>query len=363
VSSFEGYITDVNYKEGTISGKVFSSDDKVLNILLIINEEVVAQKMTLIGEVFSFYDIDFDNCISLEVCVDDNTKTKLYKKNNTTILLARQRTGTNVLRRFLNSHQDIYSINEVFDPGIYSHKNFETYEQMYMQISKKQSDLIGAFFPYHYQLVSHLQKPISYKQAFCSFLDYINLHTQAEHNIIDIKYNHLHNLTNFITPLLNEKKDIFDIIKKNKIFVINLIRKNYLKSYISGQLASKSGNYVLSKESQKDEHKDIMITVDVDQLLYSMGIMKQEDEFIAKNLKDYKNYIHIEYGEMFNESGEFDIEFSQKISNFFNVSNTFNRAPSLKKLQDRPLKDIIVNYNEVVKKLTNTPFEYCLFLS
>jgi len=355
----EGYIRDVNYQERTIAGQIAHSDSD-MSVLLKINNAVVHKCTVLKGEnSFKFSEIDFSKAYAIEVVLEE-TQQQLYKKNNTTILLARQRTGTNVLRRFLNSHKDLFAINEIFDPGIYNNKNFDIYSDMYSQIAYRQSDLIGAFFPYQFGLVSELQKPLSYKQTFIKFLDYINLHSTVAHNIIDIKYNHLHNLTDYITPLLNTKNDIFEIIRRKKLTVIHLTRTNYLKSYVSGQLASKSGNYVLSKESQKNEHQNITVTLDVNQLIYSINIMKKEDDFISEHLKEYEGYLPIEYQEMFDQDGNFDKQFSNKVAQFFHVENTFNRAPSLKKLQDRTFNDIIINYGEVVEGLRNTQFEYCL---
>ena len=217
------YITDVNYEKGFISGFAMPCSDQDKNkVVLKINNSVVSQCHTAADNTFQFDNINFDHACSLELFCEGEEETQIYRQNHNTILLARQRTGTNVLRRLLSSHEDFLAVNEVFDPGIYAHKNFDNYSGMFRMIAECKTDLIGAFFPYHFNLVSSMKKPISYKQTFNKFLDYINLHSRARHNVIDIKYNHLHNLTDYITPLLNGKKDIFDIVKKKRLSVINL---------------------------------------------------------------------------------------------------------------------------------------------
>lgn len=354
-------IKEIDYTKGIISG-IYSGID--IGDTIEVGLEVNGQNIsfcTVKNNAFVFNEINFKEVVTLNIFLNKGDQSKtIRKKLNTTILLARQRTGTNVLRRFLNSHNEIFSINEIFDPGVYNAITYMHYDNLNEMIYSQSSDLIGSFFPYHFKLVGITAKPISYKQAFLKYLDHISFFSKAKHNIIDIKYNHIHNITEYVEPILNKKMNIFDIIRKNNLKVINLTRKNYLRIHTSGQLAQKSGNYVLIKDSQKKEHENIKIEINVDQLLYSMKIMREEDQFIEDNLKDYDNYIMIEYDEMFDKEGKFNLLFSTKMADFLDVENQFNRNPMLKKLQNRTLKDIILNYQEVADKLRETDFAYCL---
>jgi hypothetical protein len=300
---------------------------------------------------------DFSKALEIKIFVK-NTNVQIKRLNKSiTLLMARQRSGTNVLRRCLSTHNKIYSINEIFDTGIYNNSNFDLYSNNYLElISENKSDLIGSYYSYNFDYMNNTKKPITNLKTFEKYVNFIREVCPAENIIIDIKYNHIRNLHGFITPLTEGQPELFKIIQKNNWKVLNLTRKNYVKTFISGDLALKTGAYVVDKDSKIKANDEIKLNINTQNLLNSINQMKKEDLYILERLSNYTNYEQIDYLEMFDAEQNFCSNFLEKMALFFNVENNFNKSPLLKKLQNKTLKEIVVNYKEVEVALQTTEF-------
>ncbi|MCO4755563.1 MAG: hypothetical protein KC478_13870 [Bacteriovoracaceae bacterium] len=300
---------------------------------------------------------DYSKALDIKVMVK-NSNIQLKRPNKSIILLlARQRSGTNVLRRCLSTHNKVFSINEIFDTGIYNNKTFEIYRNKYLElISENKSDLIGSYYSYHFDCMDESKKPITHLESFEKYINFIKDVSPNENIIIDVKYNHIRNLHGFITPLTEGVPELFKIVRRNNWKVLNLTRKNYLKTFVSGVLAAKTGAFVIDKNSKFNANETTQLDINTENMMTSLKQMQREDDFIYQHLNSYTNYFQIDYGEMFAENNDFDKNFLNKMADFLRVDNSFEKAPLLKKLQTRTVQDIVTNYNEVSMALKDSPF-------
>jgi hypothetical protein len=262
-----------------------------------------------------------------------------------TILLARQRSGTNPVRSVLESHRDVFCFNEVFNFGdrdadepLLRRTNFFTFLVAYAQ-----GDLTRVF-------------PDRHETVFLDFLEYLRCFTPKAHKVIDVKLNTTHFLTepwaeNATSPYL------YDLIVRHELRVLHLTRRNYLRSVLSSEKAWHSGRYTV--ERTQPPYEDVTRAVDVAFLLRELEKCAEEDEAVAHRFASYPLYLAFDYADVFARGGASG-EFLDTVASWLAIPSSFRRTPRYRKQSSLPLRETIANYDEVERALRGTRFEYCL---
>jgi hypothetical protein len=266
--------------------------------------------------------------------------------SNFIILLARQRSGTNAVRSVLDSHPDIFCLNEVFNLADKDSKVDLLRETNYFNFLAK----------YAHGGTDRLL-PDKHETLFLDFLEYLRCFSSKRYMLVDVKYN----MTHFLTE---PKKSSYApyllfLIKKHGLIVINLKRKNYLRYMISLLKAIKSGVWTVNtSERAYSDHK---IRIDIDHLLKQMDRCDVEGRVIENYVSLYPRLLSHDYEDVFpTASGAVSGDFLQCVSERLGIGNVFEQEGVYKKQSCLPLAETIENYEEVAGALRGTRFEYCL---
>jgi hypothetical protein len=265
-----------------------------------------------------------------------------------TILLARQRSGTNPLRARLASHEDIFCFEEVFSffdkDAPEPHKrdtNFFTF--------------LGAYAAGDVQRVF----PDSHETLFLDFLDYLRCFSPKRHLVIDVKYN---SMQFFVEPWSDDATVPYflDLVVKYRLKVLNITRRNYLRYIASNAKAEASGCWHVYP-GHSEGYADFRIRLDPQFVLERLDKCHAEDQLIARHFAGYPDFMSWEYAELFEPaSGALSERFLATLAPFLGVKNTFRRESLYKRLSSLPLAETIDNFSEIERSLAGTPFEYCL---
>lgn len=157
----------------------------------------------------------------------------------------------------------------------------------------------------------------------------------------------------FPEQLENDKfKQVWLWIVKNKdIKIINLIRHNFLKSYLSRSIARKDKVYNIIDKTQRSS---TTITLDINEFLEYLETREnyqKQIELICNN----RDHIHLSYDNLYNNpNSTFQIIFD-----FLEIDTPIDfKQSKLIKKETRNLKDIIENYEEVYSRLCNTKWKF-----
>src|ERR1051326_4317250 len=156
--------------------------------------------------------------------------------SNFTILLARQRSGTNPLRSILGTHPDVFCFNEVFNFGDREAGDALLRQTNFFNFIERHSagDIREAF-------------PDRHEGIFRDFFEYLGCFSEKPRLIVDVKYNTTHFLTE---PWARDVTSpyLFDLIERYGFRVLNLRRRNYLRYVLSAEKAWHSGWYTVGHE-------------------------------------------------------------------------------------------------------------------
>ena len=272
-----------------------------------------------------------------------------------TVLLARQRSGTNALRSVLRSHADIYCYSEVF--SFIEKDSHEPIPGMPDGVKVSRHDINFHTFLQRHGLADHLASwSTGHEIAFLDYLEYLRCFTPKPYLLLDVKYNSVHFLTepwayNITSPYF------FDLLLKHNLKVLNVTRRNYLRYVISNAKARQTGRWHSSR--RRGGFSDLAIELDVEFMMSELERCYDEDVAVAKRFVDYHNYRSFEYADIFGPAGATP-EFLATLADWLGVPPEFHSAPAFKKQSSLTLEQTVQNYDEVVAALTGTKFEYCL---
>jgi hypothetical protein len=265
-----------------------------------------------------------------------------------TILLARQRSGTNPLRARLASHGDIFCFEEVFslinkasDDPLKRDTNFFTFLETYAS-----GDVTRIF-------------PDRHDDLFRDYLEYLRCYASESLSVVDVKYNTTHFFAeawseNFAIPYL------FHLIRRLNVRVLNIKRANYLRYVLSNEKAQLTGAWHVYP-GQFDDYADASISLDPATLLSKLETCALEDAIVDAHFADYPHIFVWEYADLFDPTtGAISTPFLERVSDFLGVENTFRPASKYRKQASLTLEASIRNYQEVEDLLRDTAFEYCL---
>lgn len=264
-----------------------------------------------------------------------------------TILLSRQRSGTNALRSVLESHPEIFCFNEVFNFGdkdsddpFLRHTNFFNFLKEYAR-----GDLDRIF-------------PDRHERLFLDFMEYLRCFASKPHIVIDVKYNTTHFFTKTWTDNMTAPY-LLTLLRKLGLRVLNLRRRNYLRYSISNVKALQSRVYSLSSE-QSDYH-DGRVCLKLEGLLNELQKCRDEDRLLDAWFSDYPLFRPHEYVDVFRGStSDVSVEFLATVAGWLGVTEDFRAQTDYRKQSYLPLTETIENYDEVANLLTGTEYEYCL---
>jgi hypothetical protein len=281
------------------------------------------------------------------------------------ILLARQRSGTNPLRSVLGTHPEIFCIPEIFNSQPTADYQLEVDSNFFRFVEGRSVGVAEA-------LALRERDTI-----FDEFLDHLRTLSNKRILVIDVKYNSSHHLDH-AWKFLSDEPDLFKFAKKRNIRILNLVRRNLLRYYLSEQKAQQQQLWHAFDEAvvgdqewfikrvqlgrTPSEYTDPQIGVDVDDLLGMLELCSREDEIIERSFADYQHYLQLEYNDLFEGLGApISNGHLELISSWLGIEPKFNRTrPEQKKQGTRPLDATIANFEEVEQALRGTAFEYCL---
>lgn len=262
-----------------------------------------------------------------------------------TVLLARQRTGTNALRSVLGTHADLCCFDEVFkisdrhsaDPFIRD-SNYFTFLERYCA-----GDVTKAF-------------PDQHEQILTDYLAHLRRLTPKRLIVVDIKYNSTHHVTDVWRGI--GEPTLFTAVKTRGMAVLHLTRRNLLRCLLSSMKGHASQRFYVRDGNPPP---DVKVTVPPAWMLDTLTHWAAEDELVARAFGDHPFYTRVEYTDLFPDgSGAMVPAALSDLAGWFGVDGAFVNRASLTKQSWLPLDETIENFAAVQAALRGTPFEPCL---
>jgi hypothetical protein len=255
------------------------------------------------------------------------------------VLIARQRTGTGALGSTLDQNPSIAYKGEVFHHDAVERP--PNYFWFFRKLIAEHPDMI---------------MPNAGPARWDRYAEYIKSTTAKPHAILDIKYSSTHHFNkHWLGP--TEAPTLFQILRAKNVPVIQLLRSNQLKVFISGKLAEANGIW---HTKTADRLKVTTLKIDTRACINFVSNRLEEDERVRRALKDHKKLLVLEYAQLFGPSGTFTEETASKLAAFFGLATpTFKSPATVKQTSDR-LKDVIENYDEVNDAFLRTPHSWML---
>ena len=245
------------------------------------------------------------------------------------ILLAHERSGTNMLRGILGSASTIYCESEICkietEVERNSQRNFFNYR----------SRAIAADPRFAYPL------PDSQTELIRAYFDeLIRLNRATPKTVVDIKYGHIHNFNTFWTANATAPF-IFNFARDSGTKVIHLFRRHALLAVLSNELAI---SRQLWNTQDTAELENLTIKVNVHRVLRETLRLVRWQQDVREHLHQVRS-IELTYEELL-ENGELAAESSTSISKFLEVASDWNPRPALVKVSP-PIEQFVENLDEL----------------
>jgi len=263
-----------------------------------------------------------------------------------TVLLARQRSGTNALLSVLGTHPDIFCFDEVF-------RRDDLIRPDEVQIRGNYFNFLAEY------AAGDITKtfPDRHEQVLADYLAHLRALARRRHVVVDVKYNSTHHLSGVWRPMIGEPT-LFGALRAREVAVLHLTRRNYLRCLLSHLKAWESKRYYVFDGPAPP---DVGVSVPATWALDEMGRWRAEDELVTRAFDGYAFYKQIEYADLFPDtSGAISKSALEDLRTWFAVSDDFANRASLSKQSSLPLKATVENMDELVETLRGTAFEYCL---
>lgn len=278
-------------------------------------------------------------------------------------IIARSRSGTTVLRSFLETHPRISCFGELFNEG---------YELSYYQYLR---DRVGKN--------PNLVFPSRSHETFASYLGSLRdlaARTKASTDICvyDIKYALLRHLpAPWEGPF--DEPNVLKIIKQRPVRFIFLVRKNYLRRELSNKLmllrkktyddlSGKCHFWASDKPAQEYIQKvprKIQLDAGAGRMIKRFEAYDDATRCLRRFLNDNTSCFELTYEELFERDARnsqiFHHAVVSSVAAFLGVSATgFDVEPRLLKATPQRLDELLENHEEIVVELKNTPYEWFL---
>ena len=266
------------------------------------------------------------------------------------VMLARQRSGTNAVQAVLESHPAIFCTREVFHdtPSAQEHLDPETSYFRFLDTYPKET------------LIRARTSNAVQERLFVDYLQFLRARSAKRYIVLDIKYNSTHH---FDGPwrAIRARPHLFPLIRRHRLRVLHLTRRNYLRYQLSRMSAQASGQWVVRTDAAPSIDRP-RISLAIDQLLNHFRAYRLEDELVAHSFHGYHSYATFDYAELFPRLGEgVSNQFLAAVAKWLGIEDSFSqKAPQYRKLSRLALSEAIDNFDDVAAVLRGTPFEYCL---
>ncbi len=236
-----------------------------------------------------------------------------YKKF---LILATQRTGSNFLAYLLNDHPKIVAIGEVYDKkGIAGHPGKEYLNnKLYLKILR---DIAPLYFLNHY------------------------IYNCYPEGTAAVGFRFLYNQAEYFKQVINQIENSRDI------WIIHLKRRNLFESYVSFQLAIKTGIWISYKGGVHNSEK---ISIDFEECKEYFNQTTSLQKNFDSRFRHHK--VLTVYYEDLLEKPKSEIK---KILKFLNVEYQELHSQIKKQTTASP-QTIVTNYNELKRKFKSTPW-------
>jgi hypothetical protein len=269
-----------------------------------------------------------------------------------TVLLARQRSGTNALRDVLDSHPELFCLPEVFQSQPSPKARHEVEANYFNFLDDRRDEVKGV-----------LTSEDAQEALFLEYLGFLGGFSEKSRMVVDVKYNSAHNVDAPWRDLAAEPT-LFAYLRRNGIRVLNLRRRNYLRYYLSWLKTEQTRKYHLHAAGPDGAVtvEDEGITVEVEEMFFRLELCEAEDRLIHRMLGGYSNYMAIEYEELFPRIGAPPADaVLERVAGWMGIEPDFRKSqPRYRKQSVLPLEQAITNYDEVAEALRGTDFEYVL---
>ena len=240
---------------------------------------------------------------------------------NKFVVLTTQRSGSTFLVRALDSHPEIRCYGELF----INHSENINKEDDYRYFHYLREKWYRRFLV-----------PLAGRSYINRFLD---KKLEANRGLKTIGFKLMYNQCNGA---------LFDWIKANDVSVIHLIRENILESLVSTEIRRRTNV----------AHSNSVVEVspfEIDVKMISRQIFKRREQIkeYRSKLSGYRKLIEISYDDYFSNKKKNDFE----LLSFLGADAEYEIDSDLKKINKYKLQDILVNHEELVASLKNTPFE------
>lgn len=255
------------------------------------------------------------------------------------IMIAKQRTGTGALGSVLDQHPSISYLGEVFHHDA--------------------TDKAPNYFYFLRDLVKQdpgMILPGSNARRFELYSEYLEARKGRLRTVVDIKYSSLHHFNAHWLGIL-EPPSLFKILRGKNIPVIHLVRRNHLKTFISGRLAELNNEWHAKSEDQISVRS---LEVDTQACLRFIKTEVSENVRLRRILENHPRLLDLEYAEMFAEGGKLRDEAAAALADFLEVEPFRKKRPAHIKQTSNDLTSVIENYDAVAKALGPTPHAWML---
>jgi hypothetical protein len=262
-----------------------------------------------------------------------------------TVLLARQRSGTNALLSILATHADIFCFDEVFrrddlirpDP-VQMRANYFAFLEEYAR------DDVTRMFPDRHE------------QLLTDYLTHLRRLTAKRLIVVDVKYNSTHHISGMWRPI--GEPTLFTQLKERQVAVLHLTRRNYLRCLLSHLKAWDSKRYYVFDGVPPP---DVQVAVPAAWALSEMTRWRGEDASVTAAFDGYEHYRQIEYADLFPDaSGAMAPAALRQLREWFGVPDGFVNRAALAKQSSLSLVETIENIDDLRDVLRGTSFEFCL---
>ena len=158
-----------------------------------------------------------------------------------------------------------------------------------------------------------------------------------------------------------DDREVWEILSANTdVKIIHIKRENLLRFYVSKLIAINTGSWNSIQEGEKKEPLDKRVKVDIEHCLNALRESKKLETEYSENRFPNHQYIELTY-EKLTQNRE---EQLGRIYSFLGLENKKMKEEkfNLKRQNPEGLKELILNYDELLEALKNSEFKNLLTL-
>lgn len=261
-------------------------------------------------------------------------------KDRLVFVVAKLRSGTNLLRKSLTGTGAFYDMDEVFhNPGNPHSGGHLYWNHFFREIKKDSSVALPTATNQDYLLDSFFESEIG-KIDPC----------EGQRILVDVKYNStMNNNLLWHSPL--DVPYLLKYIKKRGFRVVHLVRRNVFDSYLSAKVAAKNKVWHVSQSDEGRLGAPVKVYIPIAELVREMRIRKQEIHYFRQRLTGLKiEHLELYYDDLIKENDPSTLSglALDKISRF--LGKEYDRSLAtvpLKKIIQHGPDELIDNFDDV----------------